>query len=287
MTIQRIIIAFVNFAVVTGVVLIDWNVGTHLASLALFCIVGAIAQAEIYPLFRRMGLDSEAPYGVVAALVLFLWRGLGGYTGLTPTEVSVVTRVLLAMVVVTPLLAVMLRGGPRLPGAREDFERIAVTLFGLLLVWFLLSFLLEIRMLDGGDGSTRLGLSLTIILVFSVKFGDSAAYLVGRSFGVTPLTWVSPKKTWEGAGASVAGAVLTAVILGILFGFFWWHMVLFGLLTNIAGQFGDLLESLLKRRSGVKDSGRIFKEMGGFLDLLDSLLLAAPVGYLFVRIVVL
>ena len=64
-------------------------------------------------------------------------------------------------------------------------------------------------------------------------------------------------------------------------------IMLFGIVTNVAGQYGDLLESLIKRRSGVKDSGRIFKEMGGFLDLLDSLLLAAPVGYLFVRIVVL
>jgi len=287
MTMQRIIIAIVNFALVMGVVLIDWNAGTHLATLAVLCLVGVLAQAEIYPMFRRMGLDSEAPYGIVAALVLFLWRGLGGYAGLTPTEVQAVTRVLLAVVVVTPLVAVMLRGGPKLPGAREDFERIATTLFGLLLVWFLLSFLLEIRMLDDGDGSTRLGLKLTLILVFSVKLGDSAAYVVGRSFGVTPLTWVSPKKTWEGAGASVAGAILTAVILGVALGFFWWHMVLFGLLTNIAGQFGDLLESLIKRRSGVKDSGRLFKEMGGFLDLMDSLLLAAPVGYLFIRIVVL
>jgi len=287
MTVQRIIIAIVNFALVTGVVLIDWSAGTHLGSLIAICLVGVLAQAEIYPMFRRMGLDSEAPYGILAALVLFLWRGLGGYTGLTPSEVQAVGRVLFVVVVVTPLIAVMLRVGPRLPGAREDFERIAVTLFGLLVVWFLLSFLLELRMLDDGDGTTRFGLKVTLILVFSVKLGDSAAYIVGRSFGVTPLTWVSPKKTWEGAGASVAAAVLSAVVLGVALGFTWWHMVLFGLLTNIAGQFGDLLESLIKRRSGVKDSGQLFKEMGGFLDLLDSVLLAAPVGYLFVRIVVL
>ncbi|MEN8149390.1 MAG: phosphatidate cytidylyltransferase [Planctomycetota bacterium] len=284
---QRIIIALVNFALAGGLVFIDWNLGSHLATFTAMCVVGVLAQAEIYPMFRRMGLDSEAPYGVVAALVLLLWRGLGGYTGLTPAEVQAIGAFLLVVVVVTPLIAVMLRVGPRLPGAREDFERIAVTLFGLLVVWFLLSFLLELRMLDNGDGSYRFGLKAALLLVLSVKLGDSAAYVVGRSFGVTPLTWVSPKKTWEGAGASVAAAVLISVVLGVLLGFTWWHMVLFGILTNVAGQFGDLLESLIKRRSGVKDSGRIFKEMGGFLDLVDSLLLAAPVGYLFVRIVVL
>jgi phosphatidate cytidylyltransferase len=287
MSFQRISIAALNFLLLAGAVFVDWTAGTHLGTLVLFLILGVGAQAEIYPMFRRMGLDSEAAYGVFSAFVLFLWLGLGGYLGLAPSEVQAVGRVLLAAIVVTPLIAVMLRGGPKMPGAREDFERIAVTLLGLFLVGFLLSFLVDLRMLDAGDGSTRLGLKVTVILVLSVKVGDSAAYLIGRSFGVTPLTWVSPRKTWEGSAASVAAAVVTAVGVGISFGLVWWHMVLFGLLTNVAGQFGDLLESLLKRRSGVKDSGRLFKEMGGFLDLVDSLLLAGPVGYLFVRIVVL
>lgn len=287
MTIQRITIASFAFALILGVIWIDYRAETHFASFAIITLIGVLAQAEIYPMLRRMGLDSSAGYGVMAALILFLWRGLGGLAGLTPSEVQAVGMCLLALVVTGPFLAVMFRGGPRTPGAREDFERIGVTFLGLLLVWFLLSFLLELRMLDDGEGNTFLGLKLCLILVFSVKLGDSAAYLVGRSFGVTPLTWVSPKKTWEGAAASVAGGILTAVVLGLFLDQVWWHMFLFGLLTNIAGQLGDLVESLIKRRSGVKDSGSLFKEIGGFLDLIDSLLLASPVGYLFVRVVVL
>ena len=89
MTAQRIIIAVVNFLLVGGLVFIDWTVGTHLATFLAMCVIGALAQSEIYPMFRRMGLDSEAAYGVMAALVLLLWRGLGGYTGLTPSEVQV------------------------------------------------------------------------------------------------------------------------------------------------------------------------------------------------------
>ena len=62
-------------------------------------------------------------------------------------------------------------------------------------------------------------------------------------------------------------------------------MIVFGLLTNVAGQIGDLVESLFKRRAGLKDSGVFFREIGGFLDLMDSLLLAGPVGYLLAGLV--
>ena len=63
-------------------------------------------------------------------------------------------------------------------------------------------------------------------------------------------------------------------------GFGWWQMAILGFVISIAGQLGDLVESLIKRRAGVKDSGTLLKEMGGFLDLVDSLLFAAPVAYL-------
>lgn len=289
---ERVIVAVVAFSLVLAVVFLDWQVGTHLGSFVLVLSLGVLAQAEIYPLFRRMGLESNAAFGVSVAFLLFLFRGVTGWLGqkgfdLPPDLLFLTTMFLFSLAVVAPFVKMIVRGPPGRPATREEFERPAVTLLGLLLVWFLLSFLLELRMLDSGDGTTRLGLQLTLILVLSVKLGDSAAYLVGRSIGATPLSWVSPKKTWEGAAGSIAGSVATAVALGLFFGFVWWEMLLFGVVTSIAGQIGDLLESLIKRRSGVKDSGTFLREIGGFLDLLDSLLLAAPVGYLYVRIVVL
>jgi len=288
MTRERIVIALLAFSALLGVLYFDYRMETHLASLAALALFGTLAQLEIYPLFRRMGLDSLPTYGALSALALFLWRGLGGFTGLPPEAVRELTWLLLAFVVCGPFVKGMFVEGARRAGGREEFERAAVTLLGLLMVWFLLSFVLELRMLDDGSGTTRLGLELTTILVLSVKVGDSTAYLVGRSIGVTPLSWVSPKKTWEGAAGSVAGAVAVTLLGGaLLLGFSWWQMLCFGILTNAAGQLGDLVESLLKRRSGVKDSGTLLREIGGFLDLTDSLLLAAPVGYLFVRLVVL
>jgi phosphatidate cytidylyltransferase len=290
MTRERVVIATVAFGIVLAILYLDWVLETHLGSLVLISGIGVLALSELYILFRRVGLDSNPTYGVLSAAVLLLWRGLGQYLGVSDAVVKESILGLFAALVALPFLGVLFRDNLRPSGGREQFERAAVTFLGLLMVWFLFSFLLELRLLDDGSGTTRLGLLLALVLVLSVKLGDSAAYVVGRSIGVTPLSWVSPKKTWEGAAASVAGAVVVSLLLGLpLLGepFRWWHMLLFGLLTNVAGQFGDLMESLVKRRSGAKDSGTFLREIGGFLDLIDSLLLAAPVGYLFVRLVVL
>jgi phosphatidate cytidylyltransferase len=285
---ERLIIGAVAFALLLGVLAADWTLESHLGSLLALTAIGVLAQMEVFPLLRRMGLDAYPAYGVAVAAGLFLFRGLAGYLGLSDGEVQAATLVLFAAAFAGPLVKAIATGGAGTRGGREEYERAAVTSFALLLVWFLFSFLLELRLVGGPGGGARTGLELTVVLLLSVKLGDSSAYFVGRTVGVTPLTWVSPRKTWEGAAGSVAGAILVTLLVGgLLFGYNWLHMLLFGLLTNVAGQFGDLVESLLKRRAGVKDSGSLFREMGGFLDLIDSLLFAAPVGYLFVRLVVL
>src|SRR5581483_1326584 len=92
---------------------------------------------------------------------------------------------------------------------------------------------------------------------------------------------VSPKKSWEGAAASVAGSV----VFGLLYlGHFmprlsWWEITGMALLGNVAGQFGDLAESAIKRGAGVKDSGNLLPGHGGMLDRVDSSLFALPVVY--------
>lgn len=112
--------------------------------------------------------------------------------------------------------------------------------------------------------------------------GDTAAYYVGRRFGrhkLAPI--VSPKKSWEGAVASVG--------VSTVFGLFylrtvmpqipWREVVEMAILGNIAGQFGDLAESAIKRGGGVKDSGNMLPGHGGMLDRVDSSLFALPVVY--------
>lgn len=118
--------------------------------------------------------------------------------------------------------------------------------------------------------------------------GDSAAYYAGRGFGRHKLAVVvSPNKSWEGAVASVAASVA----FGLLYlRYFmprvpWWEVAGMAVLGNIAGQFGDLAESAIKRGAGVKDSGSLLPGHGGVLDRVDSSLFALPVVYLLFSLV--
>jgi phosphatidate cytidylyltransferase len=118
--------------------------------------------------------------------------------------------------------------------------------------------------------------------------GDIGAYYVGRAFGrhkLAPI--VSPGKSWEGAAASLGAS--------LIFGFFFLHWAIPAVspaialaLTagvNVAGQFGDLCESALKRGAGVKDSGTLLPGHGGWLDRVDSTLFALPVVYLYAALI--
>lgn len=149
---------------------------------------------------------------------------------------------------------------------------------------------------------------LIIFVLFSVWAGDTAAFYVGRSFGRHRLApAVSPKKSWEGALASVIASVATAWLvfhfatsLRSLFtqsGFYFYtpvrepsgqvgilHVIILGILTNVAAQFGDLFESALKRGAQVKDSGSILPGHGGILDRIDALLFAIPVAWYYANL---
>ena len=125
-------------------------------------------------------------------------------------------------------------------------------------------------------------------LLAAAKAGDTGAYFTGRLIGGPKLIpRVSPGKTWAGAGGAVVwAAALTCGWLWLAGGWFGrdefrpLRAVVFGAVVSIAGLLGDLVESVLKRDAGVKDSGDLLPGMGGMLDVLDSLLLAGPVAVL-------
>jgi phosphatidate cytidylyltransferase len=134
---------------------------------------------------------------------------------------------------------------------------------------------------------------LPIIIIMSIWVNDTMAYIVGSFIGKTPLSKISPKKTWEG---TIGGIVLSVAVITLLIPLISeplplsWPLVslLFvpvALIAAITGTFGDLLESKLKRMAGVKDSGSIMPGHGGFLDRFDSLLIAVPCVRLYLSII--
>lgn len=164
-------------------------------------------------------------------------------------------------------------------------ERLALGLLVIGYIGLLFGFLAKLRMLAGGAA----GIPALLSLILIVKFGDIGAYTIGRLFGRHKMAPVlSPGKTWEGA----AGAIVAACFGGWLSGVWLvpllvtpteslavWRWLAYGVIVGVFGMAGDLAESLIKRDVGRKDSSTWMPGFGGVLDVLDSILFAAPVAY--------
>lgn len=170
---------------------------------------------------------------------------------------------------------------------------LAGAVFAVMYVGFLASFIIQLRM--------AFGITALLSLIVVAKMGDTGAYTIGRIIGTHKMApGLSPKKTIEGAIGGIIFACLGSacwfeVIIpfsahyGFLTGgegfappnatIFGW--ISFGVAIAISGLIGDLAGSLIKRDVGVKDSGSRIPGFGGFLDLFDSLMMAAPVAYAF------
>ena len=175
----------------------------------------------------------------------------------------------------------------------SPLETMAYTVFGLLYVPWLFSFVTKIVYLLPRDASGHVTGHLYVLwLVLVTKFSDMGAYVSGSLFGKHLMVpHISPKKTWEGfCGAllfSTAGACgLLALIPEKLSYLHQRDAVILGLVLGFSAIIGDLAESIIKRSAGVKDSGKFLPGIGGALDLIDSILFTAPLLFFYLRFVV-
>jgi phosphatidate cytidylyltransferase len=226
----------------------------HSVFQAVVILAALLSYREFDSIAAAYGFGASLPLGYFAGLVLLFWTGDSGL-----------------IVLATALIAFAL--SMRADDLTKALPRSALLVAGVIYIF--------------GAWKCALGLHgisphwlMYALLVSWV--GDIGAYYVGRSFGRHRLAErVSPKKSWEGAAASVVTAILIA-------GAYLVHFVPYvgiaeaALLTaaaNAAGQLGDLCESAMKRGAGMKDSGAILPGHGGFLDRVDSTLFVMPVVY--------
>jgi phosphatidate cytidylyltransferase len=129
-------------------------------------------------------------------------------------------------------------------------------------------------------------LNITFLAIACICAADIAAYIMGKIFGRTRLSEISPKKTVEGAIFGVVGSILIAELGAWYFDFPSWYLsgLLLGILIGVTSLLGDLTESMMKRDAGVKDSGQLIPGHGGILDRTDSYVFTAPLVYYFVTL---
>lgn len=244
---------------------------------ALFAIlIGAVtvlAQMELY----AMALPSGERHAWGAGRLPVLAVGVLGGAGLIIAMASFPhagTGVLpaLATALVVAIAVTALASGRDWRVATGDA---AFSLFGVWYVAWLFGHLVLLRDVPRGEW-------LVVFALWVTWLADTAAFYVGRVWGRTPLApRVSPRKTVEGAVAALVGGGVAAVAAAVWFvpEFSWREAAVLGAAIAAAGMTGDLVESLIKRGAGVKDSGGWIPSHGGLLDKIDGLLFTAPVIY--------
>ncbi|MBI1848874.1 MAG: phosphatidate cytidylyltransferase [Planctomycetes bacterium] len=270
----RILTGLCFLLFLAGVCVVDLALGSVRATEILLCGIVLLALRETYALFADKGMSPASGIGQVAGVGLIVLKTCPSFPDAD-------------FVVLSGLLVALLMTSAKIHQREGALARIASTVTGFAYAAWLPSAGVAILELPGAEPRQCLLAAYWVVLV--AKATDIGGYVVGKSMGRTKLIEsVSPNKTVEGAIGGVVLAVAAAVGLARAF-----HLETFsplfaafaGVAISIASQLGDLLESLMKRSAGVKDSSArtSFGIFGGFLDLLDSLVLALPVGLLLVQ----
>ena len=243
----------------------------------LIVIFGVLAALEFYRMVATAKVPPLTYFGLVWTAFFILSRNS---ELLSLLEVhfnpDLLTPLLLTSALVLSLIGILARRQKE--GA---FTSWAWTMAGILYIGWLLSHMVALRGLPDDD---TVGRNLVFFVLFVTWVSDTTAFFIGRRFGQHKLVpSISPGKTWEGAIGGICGAIAVSILLFAPTPFqlplVYWQAILLSALASILGQVGDLVESLLKRNMGVKDSGWLMPGHGGILDRIDSLVFAGTVVY--------
>ena len=251
----------------------------------MFCAIVYLGQLEYFDLVRATGIAPAAKTTLVVSQLLLI------VATLSPDLADVV------MPVAGTFICFYLLFQPKLATIAD----ISTSILGLFYGGYLPSYWVRMRSLDtvsnlplGGywvEDWTNLqvlpqGLKITLLTFLCIWAADIGAYFIGKFFGKTRLSNISPKKTVEGAVFGVFGSVVVAITGAwyLDWSSWQWTGLALGLIIGIASLLGDLTESMMKRDAGVKDSGQLIPGHGGILDRADSYVFTAPLVYYFITL---
>lgn len=254
---------FIVLAIVGGVILggFVWDLIASVA--ALFSLW------EFYKL--QSPRVHSSPLLVMGSAVFILFGTSFGLMDLTAILCSISAIAFIAL-----FLEVMRR---QVSSESDALASVGATVGGIAYIVLPWTFMMLIRAREHGA-------MFLLTLFFCTWCCDVAAYFTGSHFGKTPLcSQVSPHKTWEGFAGGAAASFMCGGLLALIFSFPPLPLLLLGLLCGVAGQLGDLGESVLKREAGVKDTGNIIPGHGGMLDRFDSILVNGTLAFVIFELV--
>jgi phosphatidate cytidylyltransferase len=264
---SNLAVRLVTAAIVAPILLLTLFRGPALAWYGIVFVASMIGAAELFGMTHPEDRVARA-IGVVSTGAVSLGLYFGGHDA----------RVLLTLIAGVTIVGALVPLW-RLGRIEDAALRILAGIAGPLYVGGLVTFLALLRR-DQAD----LGPPFVLLTLMLSWMADTGGYFAGRFLGKTKLyEAVSPKKTREGFAGSLGGA-----IFGACLAHFWYlpslplhHALGLALVGGALGQLGDLVESLLKRSTGIKDSGSIVPGHGGILDRIDALLIVSPIVYLY------
>lgn len=269
-------------ALVFAVIMIGGLFWNKWSFFALFFIIqiGCLYEYQKLLAFIKVGyasISSIHKYGLLLLGTLVMIRL--GAVDISINEINLPTIANWAIPIV---LAVMLIAD--IAAKKFTIQNWALSLAGLVYISVSLALIFQLKKIMSNTFIGDWGFSIPLILIGTIWANDTIAYLVGSMIGKKPLSSISPNKTWEGTIAGVFISVLfVSKIMGMYLPIQEKYILMISITAAIAGTFGDLLESKLKRLANVKDSGRMMPGHGGFLDRFDSILLASPFVWLILQ----